>query len=70
MHNGSKTGSGGNRADQLEEWARVDAKYGVASTGLWRNVTRAASVLDGSWLKRKIDSARLRGSNWSTVSFC
>lgn len=70
LHNGSKTGSGGNRADQLEEWSRVDAKYGVASTGLWRNVTRTASVLDGSWLKRKIDSARLRGSNWSTVSFC
>lgn len=69
-HDGSKTGSGGNRADQLEEWSRVDAKYGVESTGLWRNVTRAASVLDGSWLKRKIDSARLRGSNWSTVSFC
>lgn len=70
LHNGSKTGSGGNRAAQLEEWSRVDAKYGVASTGLWRNVTRTASVLDGSWLKRKIDSARLRGSNWSTVSFC
>ena len=66
-HDGSKTGSGGNRAAQLEEWSRVDAKYGVTSTGFWRNVTRAASVLDGSWLKRKIDSAKYRGLRWDEI---
>lgn len=67
VHEGSKTGSGDNRAAQLEEWAQVDARYGVASTGFWRNVTRAASVLDGSWLQRKFDSARLRGKHWSDM---
>lgn len=67
LHNGSKTGSGGNRADQLEEWSRVDAKYGVESIGFWRNVTRTASVLDGSWLKRKIDSARYSGLRWDEI---
>ena len=66
-HDGSLTGSGDNRAAQLEEWARVDAKYGVASTGFWRNVTRAASVLNGSWLKRKIDSARYSGLRWDKI---
>ena len=67
LHDGSKTGSGGNRAAQLEEWSQVDAKYGVASTGFWRNVTRTASVLDGSWLKRKIDSARYSGLRWDEI---
>ena len=67
LHDGSKTGSGDNRAAQLEEWSRVDAKYGVASTGFWRNVTRTASVLDGSWLKRKIDSARYSGLRWGEI---
>ena len=67
LHDGSKTGSGGNRAAQLEEWARVDAKYGVASTGFWRAVTRAACVSDGSWLKRKMDSIRYRGLRWDEL---
>ena len=67
LHDGSKTGSGGNRAAQLEEWSQVDAKYGVESIGFWRNVTRTASVLDGSWLKRKIDSARYSGLRWDEI---
>lgn len=67
-HDGSKTGSGRNTEAQFEEWARVDARYGVASTGFWRNVTRAASVLDGKWLKRKIDSARFRGKYWGEIT--
>ena len=67
-HEGSLTGCGANRMAQLDEWARVDAKYGVSSTGFWRNVTRAASVLDGSWFKRKLDSKRLRGKHWSEIA--
>ena len=66
-HDGSATGCGINRSAQLEEWARVDAKYGVASTGFWRTVTRAANVLDGSWFWRKFDSARFRGKHWSEI---
>ena len=67
-HEGSLTGSGGNRVAQLAEWAQVDAKYGVSSRGFWRNITRVASILDGSWLKRKIDSARFRGRRWSEIA--
>ena len=66
-HDGSLTGGGDNRAAQLEEWARVDSKYGVESIGFWRNVTRTASVLDGSWLKRKMDSIRHRGLRWDEI---
>jgi len=66
-HNKSLTGSGANRLAQLAEWAQVDAKYGVSSRGFWRNITRAASILDGSWLKRKMDSARFRGKLWSEI---
>ena len=66
-HAGSITGCGANRAAQLEEWAQVDAKYGVSSTGFWRNVTRVANVLDGSWFKRQRDSSRFRGNHWSEI---
>ena len=66
-HDKSLTGSGANRLAQLAEWAQVDAKYGVSSRGCWRNITRAASILDGSWLKRKMDSARFRGKLWSEI---
>ena len=68
VHEGSLTGCGANSMAQLDEWARVDAKYGVSSTGFWRNVTRAASVLDGTWLKRKLDSSRFRGKHWSEIA--
>lgn len=67
-HDGSLTGSGCNRVAQLAEWAQVDAKYGVSSSGFWRNVTRAASILDGSWLRRKIDSARFSGRRWNEIA--
>ena len=67
-HDGSLTGSGCCRVAQLAEWAQVDAKYGVSSSGFWRNITRATSILDGSWLKRKIDSARFRGRRWSEIA--
>lgn len=67
-HDGSLTGSGDNRVAQLAEWAQVDEKYGVSSRGFWRNVTRVASILDGSWFRRKIDSVRFRGKRWSEMA--
>ena len=67
MHDGSLTGSGANRVAQLEELAQVDNKYGVSSNGLWRNITRTTSILDCSWLKRKIDTAGFRGKHWSEI---
>ena len=47
MHDESKTGSGRFAAEQAKELAAIDARYGVSTMGLWRNVTRLASVLDG-----------------------
>lgn len=66
-HDGSLTGSGINRFAQLSELSCVDDRCGVSSVGFWRNVTRAASVLDGSWIKRKHDAARFRGKHWSEI---
>ena len=66
-HQGSATGSGANRTAQLDEWAKVNEKHGVSSEGFWRTVTRASSVLDGSWLKRKSDSARFIGKYWNVI---
>ena len=67
VHEGSKTGAAANRRAQLDERVRMDVQHGVASGGFWRNVTRAASVLDGCWLKRKMDAARYRGRDWREI---
>ena len=64
MHDGSKTTSGKNCAEQREELARVDAIHGVSSMGFWRNMTRVVSVMDGSWMKRKHDSVALYNKHW------
>ena len=66
-HDSSLTGSGVNRSSQLSELSCVDDRCGVSSVGFWRNVTRAASVFDGSWIKRKHDTARFRGKHWGDV---
>ena len=68
MHDESKTGSGRFAAEQAKELAAIDAKYGVSTMGFWRNMTRLASVLDGSWRKRKSDTARLNGRLWSVIA--
>jgi len=68
MHDESKTGSGRFAAEQAKELAAIDARYGVSTMGFWRNMTRLASVLDGSWRKRKSDTARMRGKLWSEIA--
>jgi glycosyltransferase involved in cell wall biosynthesis len=68
MHDESKTGSGRFAAEQAKELAAIDARYGVATMGFWRNMTRLASVLDGGWSKRKSDTARLNGRLWSAIA--
>ena len=68
MHDESKTGSGRFAAEQAKELAAIDARYGVSTMGFWRNMTRLASVLDGSWSKRKSDTARLNGRLWSEIA--
>ncbi len=68
VHGGSQTMNGENFAAQIAERRAIDAKYGVSSDGFWRNVTRLASVLDGSWNKRKSDTARLNGRLWSEIA--
>lgn len=68
VHGGSQTMNGENFAAQIAERKAVDTKYGVSSDGFWRNVTRVASVLDGSWSKRKSDTFRLNGRLWSEIA--
>ena len=64
VHGGSQTMNGENFAAQIAERKAIDAKYGVSSDGFWRNATRVASVLDGSWAKRRLDTGRLNGRHW------
>ena len=68
VHSGSQTMNGENSAAQIAERRAIDAKHGVASSGVWRNVTRLASLWDGSWRKRKSDTARMRGMLWSEIA--
>ena len=67
MHEGSKTMGGCNLVEQGNERRKIDTRYGVSSTGFWRNITRAANVIDGSWQKRKMDARRFGGMNWGEV---
>lgn len=67
MHDASKTGSGRFAAEQAEELAAIDARYGVSTGGFWRNLTRAASVLDGGWIRRRCDNRRLVGRPWNAL---
>ena len=64
MHEESKTGSGRFAAEQAKELASIDGKHGVSTMGFWRNVTRLASLADGTWAKRRRDSARMHGKQW------
>ena len=61
MHGESKTGSGRFAAEQAKELAAIDARYGVSTMGFWRDLTRIASLLDGTWSKRQRDTCRMRG---------
>lgn len=61
MHDESKTGSGRFAAEQAKELAAIDARYGVFTMGFWRDLTRMASLLDGTWSKRRRDSKKMRG---------
>ena len=67
VHGGSRTMNGENSAAQIAECRAIEAKYGVSSGGFWRNVTRIASVLDGSWSKRKRDSECLHGKRFNEI---
>ena len=67
VHGGSQTMNGENSAAQIAERRAIEAKYGVSSGGFWRNVTRIASVLDGSWSKRKRDSECLHGKRFNEI---
>ena len=64
MHDESKTSSGRFAAEQAKELAAIDARYGVSTMGFWRNVTRVASFVDGTWAKRRRDTSRMRGKQW------
>lgn len=66
-HGGSATASGNNMAAQAEERRTLLSRYGIKHPWAWRNLTRAASFLDGSWFKRKRDSRRLHGVHWSKI---
>ena len=64
MHEGSKTMGGRFAAEQAKELAAIAARYGVSTMGFWRNVTRVASFVDGTWAKRRLDTRRLNGRHW------
>lgn len=68
VHGGSQTMNGENATAQIAERRAIDARHGVSSDGFWRNVTRLASLWDGSWRKRKSDTARMRGMLWSEIA--
>lgn len=67
IHSGSTTMGGQNNVAHRSEKAKVLARHGITQEWFWRNLTRAASVVDGSWFMRKRDSRLLRGKHWQEI---
>ncbi len=67
IHAGSKTMGGKNLHEYRLERAELMRKHGVKHETFWRNLTRAVSVLDGSWMRRRLDSLRWRGCKYNMV---
>lgn len=67
IHSGSTTMGGQNNVAHRSEKAKVLARHGIAQEWFWRNLTRAASVVDGSWFMRKRDSRLLHGKHWQEI---
>jgi len=67
IHSGSKTMGGKNVCEYRTERVALMDKFGVRNEIIWRNLTRAASMIDGSWLKRQCDARLLSGRNWKDV---
>ena len=67
MHKGSKTMGGTNRAEHFREKEQILARYELSTEWVWRNVTRIASVFDGSWIKRRLYSRQFRNRHWSLI---
>jgi glycosyltransferase involved in cell wall biosynthesis len=67
IHKGSLTMGGDNEAAKIEERKRLLTKHNLPAQGFWRNVTRVAQVLDGSWLRRQYDARTCRAVHWREV---
>jgi glycosyltransferase involved in cell wall biosynthesis len=67
MHDGSKTMSGRNKVDHRTEREAVLLRHNIASEKFWRNISRVASVMDGSWFKRVYDAHRFNGMSWKEL---
>ena len=68
MHGGSKTMGGQNLIEHREERDRVSIKHGISHERFWRNMTRLSSILDGTWISRRVDSKALRGRRWEDIT--
>ena len=64
LHDKSTTGSGRYAAEQAKELAEIDARYGVSTMNFWRNISRIASLVDGTWAKRRHDTLCFKGKLW------
>ena len=68
VHDGSKTMGGKNLEEHRSERACLMCRHVVKHESFWRNLSRIASIFDGTWMRRKCDSMRLRDRkyNWGS----
>ena len=67
MHPGSATMGGGNEVAHRAEKEIILNMCGLSNQWFWRNLSRTASVFDGSWFKRKHDSKLFYGKYWHQI---
>lgn len=64
IHEGSLTMGIVDESCKDEERYRLLLKCGLRAQGFWRNVTRVAKILDGSWFRRMRDVRLCSGIHW------
>lgn len=67
IHPGSATMGGGNVSAHGAEKDILLDRHGFCNQWFWRNLSRGASVIDGSWFRRKRDSKSLQGMHWRNI---
>ena len=66
-HKGSLTAGGWHEEDAAVEFRRLCEKFGYGNQTFWRMMMRATQLLDGSWMRRRRESAVAKDANVATA---
>ena len=66
-HEGSLTAGGQHEEETAAEFRSLCEKFGYGNRAFWRMMMRATQLLDGSWMRRRRESAVAKDANVATA---